>query len=116
MQMLSCSPLPIVRHADISGNQNYGGVGITATCHDGYDDNRVINETIACTSSGWARVSLNCTPTDPCSRAEDDCHALADCTHTGPGTHECECVGAFFGTYVQKQSACLFSRYSQTVG
>jgi hypothetical protein len=41
---------------------------------------------------------LDCASIDPCSLDEDDCDALADCAHTGPGTHECECTSETFGT------------------
>ena len=42
---------------------------------------------------------MDCASIDPCSLEEDDCDALADCAHTGPGTHECECTsGVAFGT------------------
>lgn len=99
LRALQCAT-PVVAHADIFGDPRYGGSGLTLVCHDGYADNGVTNTTLVCTASGiFTGEALVCTPINPCSEDEDDCDALADCTHTGPGEHSCECVsGVSFGS------------------
>jgi hypothetical protein len=94
--------VPIVAHADaLSGDVMYGGMGATIACHEGYADNGRVNFTLQCMSDGtWGPDLLpNCSSIDPCSVDEDDCHPMAECAHTGPGTHTCECSsGMSFGT------------------
>jgi hypothetical protein len=90
----------VVAHADFFGDPRYGGSGLIIVCHDGYADNGVTNTTLVCTASGaFAGAPPVCASINPCSEDEDDCDALADCAHTGPGEHSCECVsGVSFGS------------------
>ena len=104
LRALRCAPAPVLPFADVTGDLSYGGNGLTVTCHDGYADNGATSGTLQCTTAGtWeapdGAAMLDCASIDPCSLDEDDCDALADCAHTGPGTHECECTsGVAFGT------------------
>jgi hypothetical protein len=104
LRALRCAPAPVLPFADVTGDLSYGGNGLTVTCHDGYADNGATSGTLQCTTAGtWEAPDgapmLECASIDPCSLDEDDCDALADCAHTGPGTHECECTsGVAFGT------------------
>ena len=103
LRALRCAPAPVLPFADVTGDFSYGGNGLTVTCHDGYADNGATSGTLQCTTAGtWEAPDgapmLDCASIDPCSLDEDDCDALADCAHTGPGTHECECTSETFGT------------------
>jgi|EP01046_Picozoa_sp_COSAG06_P031920 hypothetical protein len=104
LRALRCAPAPVVPFADVTGDVSYGGDGLTVTCHTGYADNGATSSTLQCTTAGtWEPLDgapmLDCASIDPCSIEEDDCDVLADCAHTGPGTHECECTsGVAFGT------------------
>jgi hypothetical protein len=104
LRALRCAPAPVLPFADVTGDFSYGGNGLTVTCHDGYADNGATSGTLQCTTAGtWEAPDgapmLDCASIDPCSLDEDDCDALADCAHTGPATHECECTsGVAFGT------------------
>ena len=99
MRMLHC-PTPVVPHADVAGDTAFGGSGMTIVCNDGFADDGVTNMTVSCSTSGeWSPAVPNCVSINPCTNSEDDCDPLADCAHTGPGTHSCECVsGVSFGT------------------
>ena len=103
LRALRCAPAPVLPFADVTGDFSYGGNGLTVTCHDGYADNGATSGTLQCTTAGtWEAPDgapmLDCASIDPCSLDEDDCDALADCAHTGPATHECECTSETFGT------------------
>ena len=108
MRSLRCPNPPNVAHADVTGDFSFGGAGITYTCktgyhHDGDASSSVTSSTLTCSSTGtWETTGgglLNCLLVNPCSAEEDDCDELAECAHTGPGQHTCECMeGTAFGT------------------
>jgi hypothetical protein len=46
-----------------------------------------------------------CQLNDPCAMEEDDCVDAAICTHTGIGTHTCECPAGLYGDGVKGSTA-----------
>ncbi len=96
---LRCPDAPTVAHADVvEYDSTLGGDGMTIECHDGYADDGVTNFTLPCTSAVSWGILPSCTSINPCTTDEDDCDEQAECAHTGPGAHTCECTsGVAFG-------------------
>ena len=70
------------------------GIWDDSTSHpDGYTG----SITLLCVLGTLSVESDSCAEHDPCSTAEDDCPATASCEHTGPGTHNCNCLSDYFG-------------------
>ena len=63
---------------------------VSAPCLNGGTCTDEVAAFVCTCVDGWVGVTDCNTSVDPCALEEDTCDAvLAECTHTGPGTHEC---------------------------
>ena len=113
LTMFHCSPLSIL-HGIVQGDTRYGGSGATFDCQAGFTLEGATSAT--CAHNGqydftagptlYARPP-SCVMTNPCTADENDCDPNAVCSHTGSGTHSCECVNDNDSRYFGNGQTCL---------
>ena len=59
-----------------------------------------------CQAEQLTVVANNCRPHNPCDSSENDCLWQPGCSHTGPGTHSCECPPRFYGDGLDTAGGC----------